>query len=105
VRGTDYQCDVLMHGLYYLLGSDLTHSYTYEFMYKQHTTPEILQNIYGRGFTVYGNLPEYLNDNSDLENRARAGEGAGARAGEGAGAGAIVEVNHLYESSKFTNWI
>jgi hypothetical protein len=65
----DYLCDLVMHGLYNLLGDDLTHSCDYYLMYKDKVTKETLKNIYGRGFTVWGNLPKYLNDNSDLEKK------------------------------------
>jgi len=63
----DYQCDCLLHGLYSLLGEDLTHTDDYFLMYKEHTTPEQLLNSSGKGFTVWGNLPKYLNDKSDIE--------------------------------------
>ena len=62
----DYMCDVVMHGLYNLLGADLTHTAEYPLMYKPLTTPEELLATYGKGFTMWGNLPEYLNDNSDI---------------------------------------
>jgi len=64
---TDYQCDMLMHGLYSLLGSDLTHTCGYTNMYKGHLSKEQLLQLYGRGFTVYGTLPQYLNDSSDID--------------------------------------
>jgi hypothetical protein len=67
----DYQCDCVMHGLYSLFGSDLTHTDDYHLMYKEYTNPEILKNISGRGFTIWGNLPEYMNDNSDIENKIK----------------------------------
>ena len=63
----DYQCDCLLHGLYSLLGEDLTHTDDYFLMYKEHTTPEQLLNSSGKGFTIWGNLPKYLNDKSDIE--------------------------------------
>lgn len=67
----DYQCDCLLHGFYSLLGADLTHTDDYHLMYKQYTTPEQLKNSSGRGFTIWGNLPEYLNDKSDIENKIK----------------------------------
>jgi len=67
----DYQCDCVMHGLYNLLGADLTHTDNYYLMYKEHTNPDILKNISGRGFTIWGNLPSYLNDNSDIQNKIK----------------------------------
>jgi hypothetical protein len=62
----DYQSDAVMHGLYSLLGDNLTHTSEYKLMYKTLTTPEELLATSGRGFTMWGNLPEYLNDNSDI---------------------------------------
>jgi hypothetical protein len=62
----DYLCDAILHGMYHLLGSDFTHSRTYDLMYEPLTTPEKLNSSYGKGFTMWGNLPKYLNDNIDL---------------------------------------
>jgi len=67
----DYQCDCLMHGLYQLFGSDLTHTDDYHLMYAQYTNAEILKTISGRGFTIWGNLPTYMNDNSDIESKIK----------------------------------
>lgn len=67
----DYQCDLVLHGLYNLLGENLTHTDNYHLMYKEHTTPELLKTISGRGFTVWGNLPFYLNDNTDIEQKIK----------------------------------
>ena len=67
----DYQCDCLLHGFYNLLGEDLTHTDDYFLMYKDKTTPEQLKNSSGKGFTIWGNLPKYLNDNSDIENKIK----------------------------------
>lgn len=57
----DYLCDTLMHGLYNLLGNDLTHSDDYEIMYRDYGDTSAL---YGKGFTVWGLLPDKLSDNS-----------------------------------------
>jgi hypothetical protein len=65
----DYQCDAVFHGLYRLLGSKFTHTGTYDLMYKTKTTSENLLSTSGRGFTMWGNLEEYLNDNSDIERK------------------------------------
>lgn len=62
----DYLCDCVLHGLYYIFGENLTHTAKYNLMYKEYTNPEILGSIYGKGFTIWGNLPKYLNDNSDI---------------------------------------
>lgn len=67
----DYQCDCLLHGFYNLLGEDLTHTDDYSLMYKDKTTPEQLKNSSGKGFTIWGNLPKYLNDNTDIENKIK----------------------------------
>lgn len=67
----DYQCDCLLHGFYNLLGENLTHTDDYYLMYKEHTTPEQLLKSSGRGFTMWGNLPKYLNDKSDIENKIK----------------------------------
>lgn len=67
----DYLCDLVMHGLYNLLEDKLTHSCDYFLMYQDKVTKETLKNIYGRGFTVWGNLPKYLNDNSNLEEKIK----------------------------------
>lgn len=67
----DYQSDAVMHGLYSLLGTDLTHTSEYKLMYKPLTTPEELLATSGRGFTMWGNLPDYLNDNSDIPEKIK----------------------------------
>ena len=67
----DYLADCLFHGFYQLLGKDFTHNGRYDLMYKTLTTAESLSNSYGRGFTVWGNLPEYLNENDDIENKIK----------------------------------
>lgn len=67
----DYQCDCLLHGFYNLLGENLTHTDDYFLMYKDKTTPEQLKSSSGKGFTIWGNLPNYLNENSDIENKIK----------------------------------
>lgn len=67
----DYQCDCLLHGFYNLLGDDLTHTDDYYLMYKEYTTPEQLKNSSARGFTIWGNLPKYLNDKTDIESKIK----------------------------------
>lgn len=69
----DYLGDCILHGLYNLLGSDLTHTDPYKQMYQEFTSAEELSinEFYGRGFTVYNTLPRYLNDNSDIENKIK----------------------------------
>lgn len=67
----DYQCDCLLHGFYQLLEENLTHTDDYYLMYKEHTTRDQLRNGSARGFTVWGNLPKYLNDKSDIESKIK----------------------------------
>lgn len=67
----DYQSDCLIHGLYNLLGADFTHNRSYDLMYKGKISDEELKSSSGMGFTIWNNLPEYLNDNSDLENKIK----------------------------------
>lgn len=68
----DYQSDVIFHGLYSLLGAEFTHSEEYNLMYKDRTTLQQLRNCgSARGFTMWGNLPKYQNDNSDLPNKIK----------------------------------
>ena len=68
---SDYQCGSLFHGLYNVLGEDLTHSCDYRMMYAQYTSKEDLLTFYGKGFTLWGLLPTDFNDRSDLEQKIR----------------------------------
>ena len=65
----DYQCDMLFHGLRELLGSDVVDAHRPWYMYASDVTPERKRSLYGRGFTVYGRLPELAVDRSDLEQK------------------------------------
>lgn len=69
----DYLSDCILHGLYNLLGADLTHTDDYKAMYKEFTSAEELSEAeyYGRGFTIYSTLSEYFNDNTDIENKIK----------------------------------
>jgi hypothetical protein len=69
----DYLGDCILHGLYHLLGTDLTHTSPYKEMYQEFTTCQDLleREFYGRGFTLYCTLPKYLNDNTDIENKIK----------------------------------
>ena len=67
----DYQADALFHGFYRLLGANFTHSGSYDMMYKDVCTNEHLLSTSGKGFTMWNNLPECLNDNTDIENKIR----------------------------------
>lgn len=70
-EGPDYLADSLLHGFYHLLGSDFTHSDKHDLMYKPFSNANTLQSTYGRGFTTYGTLPEYINDNTDIEKKIK----------------------------------
>lgn len=67
----DYQSDCLLHGFYNLLGENLTHTNEYKFMYKEFIHEFDTSKLYGKGFTIAGNLPKYLNDNSDIINKIK----------------------------------
>jgi len=68
----DYQSDTIFHGLYDLLGADFTHSNEYHFMYREQTNvTDLINRCSGRGFTMWGHLPKYYNDNSDLESKIK----------------------------------
>ncbi len=67
----DYQCDMLFHGLRELLGADAVDARRPWYMYAADVTPERKRSLYGRGFTVYGRLPELAVDRSDLEAKIR----------------------------------
>jgi hypothetical protein len=64
----DYLCDTIMHGLYYILGDELTHTSTYSIMYADYMNTN---NLYGYGFTVWGLLPTKFNDNTDIINKIK----------------------------------
>lgn len=61
--GPDYLCDMVFHGLKQLRNIEIVDSQKLWYMYKIPFEIKIL--LYGRGFTVYGNLDE---DNIDREN-------------------------------------
>ena len=67
----DYQSDCIIHGFYNLLGSDFTHNKPYDLMYKDKVSKEEIRSSSGMGFTIWNNLPEYLNDNNDIENKIK----------------------------------
>jgi len=69
---TDYLTDSITHGLYTLLGEDLTHTEECRYMYRDLISKDhLFLGTYGRGFTLSAILPKYLNDNSDLENKIK----------------------------------
>lgn len=52
----DYQCDAVLHGLKTLFGTGVEESQHAWYMYAD-ALPEKKQQIYGKGFTLYGRLP------------------------------------------------
>jgi hypothetical protein len=59
-READYQCDMLFHGLRSLFGPDVVDVNRLWFMYANSFGPgkHDLSKCYGRGFTLYGLLPD-----------------------------------------------
>lgn len=70
-RRQDYQCDLLFDGLRELLGPDVVDSQRIWFMYESDVTPEKKRSLYGRGFTLYGSLPDLRVDRCDIEEKLR----------------------------------
>ena len=63
----DYQADSLFHGLRCLLGEDVVDGYKMWHLYKSlKDTPEIIPQLWGKGFTVYGLLPDANIDRDDI---------------------------------------
>ena len=59
VQAGDYQADSLFHGLRCLLGGDVVDGYKMWHLYKSiKDTPEIIPQLWGKGFTIYGLLPD-----------------------------------------------
>jgi len=63
-RGEDYQCDLLFHGLRELLGTHAVDVGRIVSLYEQ--PDELKHALYGRGYTVYANLPEVEIDRSGI---------------------------------------
>lgn len=70
-QNPDYLNDTIFHGLYHLFGEDIAHTGEMPYMYKEKLTDEEKSKIYGKGFTIYGLLPRYLNDNTDIKSKIR----------------------------------
>jgi hypothetical protein len=68
----DYLADSLLHGLRTVLGADVVDSPRRDGLY-QGLSPERLRRAYGRGFTLYGRLPEIDVDRRWALSRARDG--------------------------------
>ena len=63
----DYQADSLFHGLRCLLGEDVVDGYKMWHLYKSlKDTPEIIPQLWGKGFTIYGLLPDDYIDRDDI---------------------------------------
>lgn len=75
VRSTceDYLADSLLHGLRSVLGVNVVDIPKAEFVYNSY--PESLRRtLYGRGFSLYGDLQDETVDRTRIEDRLRAGE-------------------------------
>jgi hypothetical protein len=73
-RKPDYQCDMLFHGLRSLIGPDAVDVKRIWFMYANSFGPgkHDLAECYGRGFTLYGLLPDDDNvDRTDIRSKIK----------------------------------
>jgi hypothetical protein len=69
-QGPDYQCDMVFHGLRAILGSNVVDVNKLDYMYKSYSESHDLSTIYGRGFTMYGLLPDLIDvDREDIKNK------------------------------------
>lgn len=67
--GEDYQRDILFHGLRSLHGENIVDVNPIGSMYESSLPNK--NSLYGRGFTIYCNLPNIDVDRSDIENKIR----------------------------------
>lgn len=70
--GPDYQCDMVFHGLRSLLGTDAVDCNRLDYMYGAtfEQDPNSKAKLYGRGFTLYGLLPNDDSvDRGDIERK------------------------------------
>jgi hypothetical protein len=69
--GPDYQCDMLFHGLRSLLGSAVVDSKKIPYMYKDYSRTHKFEDLYGKGFSVYGLLDNIEVDRDDLVSKIK----------------------------------
>jgi hypothetical protein len=67
----DYQCDMLFHGLRESLGPDAVDSHRLWFMYQPDLPSHKKRLLYGKGFTLYGILPDIEVDRTDIQAKIR----------------------------------
>ena len=67
----DYQCDMVFHGLRTLYGNAILDCPRIGYMYQDYVE---LSELYGRGFTLYGLLPEIPLDRTRIKDRIAAKE-------------------------------
>jgi len=66
IQAGDYQADSLFHGLRSLLGEDVVDGYKMWHLYKSlKDSPEIIPQLWGKGFTIYGLLSDDQNIDRD----------------------------------------
>ncbi len=73
-RKEDYQCDMLFHGLHSLFGPDVVDVNRLWFLYANSFGPgkRDFSKCYGRGFSLYGLLPDDRNvDRSDIRRKIK----------------------------------
>lgn len=62
----DYQCDMIFHGLKRLYGQNVSSSSPMWYMHND-ISPQVKFDLYGRGFTIYGNLDRSLGRHLDAK--------------------------------------
>ena len=71
--GPDYLCDMIFHGLRSRFGADVVDSTRLWYLYQNEFGPDGqgLENLTGKGFSLYGLLPELPVDRGDLAAKIR----------------------------------
>jgi hypothetical protein len=64
----DYQCDMLFDGLRTVLGTDVVDVNRLSYMYRADGQASLV-SLYGRGFTLYGRLPDEKVDRADIRHK------------------------------------